>query len=142
MNFALAIGYVIAVVVVALVLGWSEKNVKRPAAKVFIWIGTILFLLAIRWWDGQPLEIAGLPFVTLLQGLKHIPAWVEWIMIALTVAWFIYLILTLIGNSFIEVLQEIEQTNVRLRLFERSLISKLDDISRRLPEDDEPSENC
>jgi hypothetical protein len=45
------LGFLI-IIAVALVLGWTEKSVKSPAASAFVWIGAILLLLSLGGWGG------------------------------------------------------------------------------------------
>jgi multisubunit Na+/H+ antiporter MnhB subunit len=138
MDFALAIGCAVAVIVIALVLGWSQANVKSRTAKAFIWIGSILLLLAIRWWDGLPLVIVGLALVTVWQGLERIPSWLVYTVLALGFCFAVRYILSLIVESIADLSREIEKTNARIELLENSLRDKLDDISSQLPQRDEP----
>jgi hypothetical protein len=125
------IGFLV-VIGIALLLGWTHRRVKSPAAQATIWIGSILVLLAIRFGFTRTWEIG----LFLLSSLGHIPAWFLCVAILAGVSYFIALRL---ANSTVELAQDIERTNARIELLEQSLRTEINDIASRLPERDEPN---
>jgi nucleoside permease NupC len=45
---------ILIAITLALLLGWTQTSIKRRSVKALIWIGAILSLLVIRFFDGQP----------------------------------------------------------------------------------------
>ncbi len=132
MDWLYALGGISAVVVIAVLLGWTEKAKHLSSAtKAVIWIASILALLAVRiGWQGSLLALA-----MVASALTALPGWV-WLILAMSVGF--YFISLRIAYSTIAIAQEIEQTKARIELLESSIRYKLDDISSQLPQRDEP----
>jgi len=133
MDWLHVIASIIAIVFVAFLLGWTHVKVKSPAVQVSVWIGSILFLLALRFGFPGTWQFG----LLLLSSLGHIPAWLVCVAILAGVSYFIALRL---ANNTVDLAQEIERTNARIELLEHSLRNELNDIASRLPETDERSE--
>ena len=126
---------IVTLIGVALLLGWTEKNVKSSGARASIWIAAIIVLLSIGFWDSRPFVLAALFLAMLLQGLEHIPSWLIWTILGFCAGIVFRHILILIARSISDVGVEIEKTNTRIALMENSISHKLDEISSRLPEE-------
>lgn len=127
MDWLYAVLGILLAVGVVFLLGWSDKNVKSPAALAAIWIGSILALLGFRWGIRSLLLL-----LLVLRFLEHIPLWFVYVM-AIGIGF--YFIALRLANSTVELAQEIEKTNARMQLMEESFRDKLNEISRRLPEE-------
>jgi hypothetical protein len=128
MDWLFIIASIITLVAVAFLIGWSETNVRNPLKLTFIWIGGIVALLVVRYWDDHPFTLTLLAVAMLLRELEHVPAWGYYTagaVILLLVTWYVF---NLMGNAFIDLTVEVERTNARIA----SLAAKLDDISDRL----------
>ncbi len=139
MDWVRAGAGILITVVLALLLGWTQTSVKRRGVKALIWVGAILLLLVVRFFDGQPfiflVIFLAATWDALRNILNHIPHWLIYVAAACIVG---KLFLNLISRSFVELAQEIERTNARIELLENSVRAKFDDISSRLPPRDEP----
>jgi hypothetical protein len=133
MDFVVALVDILLTVGIAFLLGWTNKKVESPTKQAFIWIGAILALLALRiGWRSSLLVV-----LLALQSLEHNPLWILYaagLGLAGFVCWYIF---NLMGNSIIELSQDLEQTKNRIALMELSFKSKLDAISSRFPENPE-----
>lgn len=50
-NFQFIVGFLV-IFAIAFLLGWTERNVKHPAASASVWIGAILLLLLLGGWGN------------------------------------------------------------------------------------------
>src|ERR1022692_692143 len=94
MDWLYVVAAIILTVAVAFLLGWSETYIKGRASKAFIWVGAILLLLIVRVFDGQPFVSIALILIWILDaadhGLKHIPHWVGYTMLAFIIGYLIW----------------------------------------------------
>ena len=140
MDLFYALLKILIVIALAFLLGWSQKtkNPLSPFTKIVIWIGSIVFLLALEagftktWEYGLLLLGAGLGM------LDHIPHWIGLIVAAVIVGYYIRFIITAFAQGIDAIALEQQKINARIELLENSLGAKLDDIASRLPEKDEP----
>jgi hypothetical protein len=131
MQWLSIISRIIAVLAIALLLGWMErpKNTFSPFTKAIIWIGSILALLAMSaGWHASLLS-----FTLLLAGLGELPGWF-WLILAICVGF--YFISLRIAYSTIALAQEMEQIKARIQLLDNSITHELREISRQRPDND------
>jgi hypothetical protein len=141
MDWLYALTSIATVVVLALLLGWTEKNVRSSAAKAFIWIGSILLLLEVRFWDDHPLTFGLLALVALVDGLfGHISSSLIYWTIGIVLFWYAERRFRAIAAALLELAAEAESAKNKIENLKNSVRSKFDDIEGRLPPENEPSE--
>jgi hypothetical protein len=123
MDWLYIVARILAIVVVALLLGWSEKRVKSPGATVFIWIGSILLLCIAAGWGVYILLFLAL----VLHMVDSLPPFVAWVVFGSIVFLFFEYRFRVTAAAVLEVLAEVEKTNARMELLENSVRDKLDD---------------
>lgn len=129
---------IITIIGVALLLGWTQKKVKSPGAQVAIWIGSILLLLTMRFWDSITVSHLTLLLTFFFLAVGSIPRFIIYGILGIVVFGFAEYRFRIMAAALLEIAVENERTNARIALMENSISHKLDDIASQLRKSDEP----
>jgi hypothetical protein len=133
MEWLNIIGPILGIAALGFFTWRMEKNkVQSPAAWGLLMIAVLVLVVWLKGWGSEVVLL----FLLALSWIEHLPTGVFYaagIGIFCFACWYLF---KMLGNSIIELAQEMALVRERIALMERSLRDKLDDIAKRFPEAD------